>query len=55
MDNFTLFICGIVVTLIAGMGVVTSEVFLGYHKYVKTLAKKAVEEDNKDDIIESIV
>ena len=33
MDNFTLFICGIVVTLIAGMGVITSEVFLGYYKY----------------------
>ena len=35
MDNFTLFICGIVVTLIAGMGVITSEVFLGYHKYLE--------------------
>ena len=33
MDNFTLFICGIVVTLIAGMGVITSEVFLGYYHY----------------------
>jgi hypothetical protein len=28
MDNMTLFFCGVVVTLIAGMGVVTSEVFL---------------------------
>ena len=35
MDNFTLFICGIVVTLIAGMGVITSEVFLGYYKYLE--------------------
>jgi hypothetical protein len=35
MDNFTLFICGIVVTLIAGMGVITSEVFLGYRKYLE--------------------
>jgi hypothetical protein len=36
MDNFTLFICGIVVTLIAGMGVITSQVFLGYFKYLET-------------------
>ena len=35
MDNFTLFIFGVVVTLIAGMGVITSEVFLGYHKYLE--------------------
>ena len=36
MDNFALFICGIVVTLIAGMGVITSQVFLGYFKYLET-------------------
>ena len=36
MDNFTLFICGIVVTLIAGMGVITSQVFMGYFKYLET-------------------
>ena len=36
MDNFTLFICGLVVTLIAGMGVITSQVFLGYFKYLET-------------------
>ena len=35
MDNFALFVCGIVVTLIAGMGVITSEVFLGYYKYLE--------------------
>ena len=35
MDNFGLFICGIVVTLIAGMGVITSQVFLGYYKYLE--------------------
>lgn len=39
MSNFTLFICGIVVTLIVGMGVITSQVFLGYRK----------ENDNKVD------
>ena len=33
MTDFTLFICGIVVTLIAGMGVITSEVFVGYSKF----------------------
>ena len=36
MDNFALFVCGIVVTLIAGMGVITSQVFLGYFKYLET-------------------
>ena len=34
MDNMTLFFCGVVVTLIAGMGVITSEVFLGYKRYM---------------------
>jgi hypothetical protein len=33
MSNFHLFICGIVITMIAGMGVITSEVFLGYAKF----------------------
>ena len=35
MDNFALFVCGVVVTLVAGMGVITSEVFLGYYKYLE--------------------
>lgn len=35
MDNFALFCCGVIVTLIAGMGVITSEVFLGYDKFMK--------------------
>jgi hypothetical protein len=30
MNNFTIFIVGLVVTLIAGMGVITSTVFVGY-------------------------
>ncbi len=32
MSEFTIFIVGIVVTLITGMGVITSQVFLGYKK-----------------------
>ncbi len=36
MNNFTLFICGIIVTLITGMGVITSQVFMGYFKYLET-------------------
>ena len=51
MDNFSLFICGLVVTFIAGIGVITSEVFLGYHKFVE----KTLEKEEEDDIIESIV
>lgn len=34
MDNFALFIAGVIVTLIAGMGVITSEVFLGYRRFM---------------------
>ncbi len=54
MDNFTLFICGLVVTLIAGMGVITSEVFLAYSEYVATekrrldrILQKVEEEKNE--------
>ena len=36
MDDFALFVCGIVVTLIAGMGVITSQVFMGYFQYLET-------------------
>jgi hypothetical protein len=32
MSNLTIFIVGIVVTLITGMGVITSTVFMGYKK-----------------------
>ena len=50
MDQFALFICGIVVTLITGMGVITSEVFLGYHKYLEQerlrQLKKAQEQED---------
>lgn len=41
MTDFALFVCGIVVTLVAGMGVITSEVFLGYHKFIKSQKEKA--------------
>jgi hypothetical protein len=32
MSNFTIFIVGLVITLITGMGVITSQVFVGYDK-----------------------
>lgn len=35
MDDITLFFCGVVVTLIAGLGVITSEVFLGYKRFMR--------------------
>ena len=35
MDDFALFVCGIVVTLVAGMGVITSQVFLGYTEHLQ--------------------
>jgi len=36
MDDFALFVCGVVVTLIGGMGVITSQVFMGYFQYLET-------------------
>lgn len=42
MSNFLIFIVGMVVTLIAGMGVITSQVFIGYNK------KQPVEEIEKE-------
>ena len=40
MDDFTLFVCGIIVTGIAGMGIITSEVFLGYKKFMRKYKPK---------------
>ena len=39
MDNFSLFICGLIVSLIAGMGIVTSEVFIGYKRFMRRYKK----------------
>jgi len=36
MNNFIIFIVGISVTIIAGMGVITSQVFMGYKKFKNT-------------------
>ena len=63
MDNFTLFVCGIVVTLVAGMGVITSEVFLGYHKILEEKRKRDIErwerlkntEEEEDETVEQLV
>ena len=67
MDNFALFVCGIVVTLIAGMGVITSQVFLGYFRYLETerlrQLKKAQaqilelqrEQEQEDGTVEQVV
>ena len=52
MDNFTLFICGLVVTLIAGMGVITSEVFLGYKRFMQEGRNRREE---KNDTIKQAV
>lgn len=34
MNNFVIFVVGMIVTLICGMGVITSQVFLGYKKSI---------------------
>jgi len=36
MNNFAIFVVGVVITLIAGMGVITSQVFLAYPRKQKT-------------------
>tara|TARA_B100001778_G_scaffold302117_1_gene278561 strand:- start:121 stop:276 length:156 start_codon:yes stop_codon:yes gene_type:complete len=48
MDNFSLFVCGIIVTGIAGMGIITSEVFLGYKKFMNKYKPK--QEDDKQKV-----
>lgn len=48
MSDFTLFVCGVIVTLIAGMGIITSQVFLGYHKFVKIEQEEAEETEVLD-------
>jgi len=35
MNNFTIFVVGIAITLITGMGVLTSQVFFGYRQNYK--------------------
>ena len=63
MDDFALFVCGIVVTLIAGMGVITSEVFLGYYRYLeqerlrqlKKAQKQLQEQEEEDGAIKQTV
>lgn len=32
MSDFTIFVAGIIVTLVAGMGVITSQIFIAYKK-----------------------
>jgi len=43
MNNFVIFIVGIAVTLIAGMGVITSQVFIAYKKNTSKLESKSFE------------
>ncbi len=62
MDQFALFVCGLIVSLIAAFGIITSQVFLGYRKFLIETRKRAIrkykeelEKEEEDDIIESIV
>lgn len=47
MDNFALFVCGVVVTLIAGMGVITSQVFMGYSNFIKNSTTRTIKDDEQ--------
>ena len=35
MSNFTLFVCGLAITLISGMGVAISQIHIAYEKHYK--------------------
>ena len=48
MNDFAIFICGVVITLVAGMGVITSQVFMGYNKF------KQYQRENDTKIFEQI-
>lgn len=47
MSDFTLFVCGLVVTLVTGLGIITSEVFLGYSRYLKSTQDDSLKEDKE--------
>jgi len=47
MNDMTLFFCGVVVTLVAGMGVITSEVFLGYKRFMRKYKTEKEEDKQK--------
>lgn len=34
MNNFAIFVVGLIITLIAGIGVITSQVFIAYKKTI---------------------
>lgn len=44
MSNFTLFVCGLAITLISGMGVAISQVCVGYEQLKQ---KKITEKENQ--------
>ena len=59
MDDFALFVCGIVVTLVAGMGVITSQVFLGYTEHLQREQRRVAriqkkEQENHDAIKQTV-
>ena len=53
MGDFALFVCGVVVTLISGMGVITSQVFMGYSDFIKDSTTRTI--DNDDEQIKQTV
>ncbi len=53
MNDFALFVCGLVVTLVAGLGVITSEVFLGYSRYLKSTQDHSSNDKEKSSLKEN--
>ena len=53
MSNLPIFICGVVVTLITGMGVLVYMVSVGYEDKKKTLERKKINEDRLKEKVDA--
>lgn len=53
MDNLVLFVCGLAVTLMSGMGILVYMVSVGYEDKKKTLERKKTNEDRLKEKIDA--
>ena len=53
MDNFALFGCGIVVTLMSGLGVLVYMVHVGYEQQKETLKRKEAHEARVEEKVDA--
>ena len=53
MNNFALFVCGLVVTLMSAMGILVYMVHLGYEEKKETTRRKKTNEDRLKEKIDA--